>query len=172
MTGIWNLMYYWLTDKAHTHKWYSFLDASVSCLCFQKGIKFLLIPFISIETMAFVWKLFDSHGFTRCSPSLFLTPFEYLSVQFGSCLSVAFMFPAIYLVLGLICFSNFKSVIIVFWRNFAVWFLSTILAIIFSDILMFDKIFVSPQLKRIVIISNKHGIYELPNDLRLRTLGN
>ena len=41
---------------------------------------------------------------------------------------------------------------------------------------MFDKIFVSPQVKRIVIISNKHGIYklphELPNDLRLRKLGN
>ena len=41
---------------------------------------------------------------------------------------------------------------------------------------MFDKIFVSPQVKRIVIISNKHGIYELlqelPNDLRLRALGN
>ena len=39
---------------------------------------------------------------------------------------------------------------------------------------MFKKIFVSPQVKRIVIISNKHGIYvlphELPNDLRLRTL--
>ena len=39
----------------------------------------------------------------------------------------------------------------------------------------FDKIFVSPQVKRIVIISNKHGIqelpHELPNDLRLRTLG-
>ena len=38
------------------------------------------------------------------------------------------------------------------------------------------KIFVSPQMKRIVIISNKHGIsdlaHELPNDLRLRTLGN
>ena len=41
---------------------------------------------------------------------------------------------------------------------------------------MFDKIFVSPQVKQIVLISNKHGIYELtdklPNDLRLRTLGN
>ena len=37
---------------------------------------------------------------------------------------------------------------------------------------MFDKIFVSPQVKRMVIISNKHGIYELPhelpNNLRLR----
>ena len=41
---------------------------------------------------------------------------------------------------------------------------------------MFDKIFVSPQVTRIVIISNKHGIYELshelPNDLKLRALGN
>ena len=40
---------------------------------------------------------------------------------------------------------------------------------------MFDKVFVSPQMKRIMIISNKHGIYELHlellNDLRLRTLG-
>ena len=55
--------------------------------------------------------------------------------------------------------------------------------IIFSDILMFDKIFVSPQVKPIVIMSNKHviiskkhGIYELahvlPNNLRFRTLGN
>ena len=42
---------------------------------------------------------------------------------------------------------------------------------------MFDKILVPPQVKRIVIISNKPGIYELPheelpNDVRLRTLGN
>ena len=41
---------------------------------------------------------------------------------------------------------------------------------------MFDKILVSPKVKRIVIISNKHGIhqlpYEFPNDLRLNTLGN
>ena len=55
-------------------------------------------------------------------------------------------------------------------------FFLAILAIIFWYILMFDKIFVSPQVNRIVIISNKHGIYELPhelsNDLRLRTLGN
>ena len=37
---------------------------------------------------------------------------------------------------------------------------------------MFYQFFVSPQVKRSVIISNKHGIYELldklPNDLRLR----
>ena len=53
---------------------------------------------------------------------------------------------------------------------------TTILVIIFWDILMFDKIFVSPQVKRMAIISNKHCIYEfpheLPNDLRLRALGN
>ena len=43
-------------------------------------------------------------------------------------------------------------------------------------IMMFYEIFLSPQVKRIAIISNKHGIYELPhelpNDLRLRKLGN
>ena len=54
--------------------------------------------------------------------------------------------------------------------------MSTILVIIFRDILMFEKIFVSPQVKRIVIISNKHVIYQLPhnftNDLRLTTRGN
>ena len=40
---------------------------------------------------------------------------------------------------------------------------------------MFYEVFLSPQVKRIAIISNKHGIYELPNDLRLndlRKLGN
>ena len=55
-------------------------------------------------------------------------------------------------------------------------FNSTILVIIFWDLLMFYQIFLSLQVKRIVIISNKHGIYrlphELPNDLGLRVLGN
>ena len=43
---------------------------------------------------------------------------------------------------------------------------------------LFDVLrnFLSPQVKQIVIISNKHGIYwlpnELPNDLRVRILGN
>ena len=41
---------------------------------------------------------------------------------------------------------------------------------------MFYKIFLSPQVKRCTIITYKHGIYELPhelpNDLRLRVLGN
>ena len=48
--------------------------------------------------------------------------------------------------------------------------------ITFSDILIDKKIFFSPQVKRSMIISNKHGIYnlvhELPNDLRLKILGN
>ena len=43
---------------------------------------------------------------------------------------------------------------------------------------MLYEIFLSPQVKRIVIVSNKHGIYELPQrvaerlkvDLRLRKL--
>ena len=41
---------------------------------------------------------------------------------------------------------------------------------------MFCKIFLSSQVKRCVIITYKHGIYELPNelpnDLRLAILGN
>ena len=40
---------------------------------------------------------------------------------------------------------------------------------------MFYQIFVSPQVKKIVIISNRHGtnelLHKLPNDLRLRILG-
>ena len=52
----------------------------------------------------------------------------------------------------------------------------TIFVVIFSDFLMFYQIFLSLQVKQIVIISNKHGIYEfpreLPNDLRLSILGN
>ena len=35
---------------------------------------------------------------------------------------------------------------------------------------MFYQIFLSPQVNRSAIITYKHGIYELPNDLRL--LGN
>ena len=33
------------------------------------------------------------------------------------------------------------------------------------DILMFYQIFLSPQVKRSAIISNKQGVHELPNDL-------
>ena len=51
---------------------------------------------------------------------------------------------------------------------------ATILAILFWDLSMFYQIFFSPQVKRSVIISNKHGIIDLPcklpNDLRLRLL--
>ena len=47
--------------------------------------------------------------------------------------------------------------------------------IIFWDFLILYQTFFSPQVKRSVIIRNKHGIYklsqELPNDVRLRILG-
>ena len=47
--------------------------------------------------------------------------------------------------------------------------------IIFQDFLIFYQTFFSRQVKRSVVISNKHSIYELPhellNDLRLRILG-
>ena len=46
----------------------------------------------------------------------------------------------------------------------------TIMVIIFWNFFMFDQIFVSPQVKRSVIIRNKYDIYdladELSNDLR------
>ena len=52
----------------------------------------------------------------------------------------------------------------------------SIILIIFSDFLMFYQIFLSPQMKRPSKITYKHGTYELPhelpNDLRLRILGN
>ena len=49
--------------------------------------------------------------------------------------------------------------------------------IIFCDFLTFDQIFLSPQEKRSVIVSNKHGVYhkllhKLLNDLRLRKTRN
>ena len=48
--------------------------------------------------------------------------------------------------------------------------------IIFWDFLMAEQIFLSQEVKRSLIISNKYGIYELPhelpNDLRLRILEN
>ena len=37
--------------------------------------------------------------------------------------------------------------------------------IIFWDLLILYQIFFSPQVKRSVIISNEHGIYELPDEL-------
>ena len=47
---------------------------------------------------------------------------------------------------------------------------SKIMVIIFWDFLMLDQFFLSPQVRRSVIIINKHGMYELPhefpNDLR------
>ena len=41
---------------------------------------------------------------------------------------------------------------------------------------MFQQIFLTPQVKQCAVSAYKHGIYdlphELPNDLRLRILGN
>ena len=37
---------------------------------------------------------------------------------------------------------------------------------------MFYQIFHPPQVKRWAIITYKHGIYELPNDLRFKIVGN
>ena len=37
--------------------------------------------------------------------------------------------------------------------------------IIFCDFLVLYQFLFSPQVKRSVIISNKHGIYELPHEL-------
>ena len=48
----------------------------------------------------------------------------------------------------------------------------TIIFIIFWDFLTFYQIFFSPQVKRCACITCKHGIHELPNDLRLTILGN
>ena len=49
---------------------------------------------------------------------------------------------------------------------------STMMDTIFSDFLILYQIFFSPQVKRSVIISNKHGIYELPSDVTHRVLSN
>ena len=54
--------------------------------------------------------------------------------------------------------------------------ISTIKEIILWGILSFYQLFLSPEVKQSVIISNKQGVYEmlheLPNDLRLSILGN
>ena len=55
-------------------------------------------------------------------------------------------------------------------------FESTIMELILWDFLMFYQIFLSPQVKWSAIISNKQGVYELPqellNHLRIRILQN
>ena len=52
---------------------------------------------------------------------------------------------------------------------------TTTMFIIFWDVMIDEKIFFSSQVRRNVIISNKHGIYQLPhellNTLRLTILG-
>ena len=52
------------------------------------------------------------------------------------------------------------------WKTFGFGFVGTaaIMEIILWDFLMFYQIFLSPQVKRSAIISNKQGIYELPQE--------
>ena len=63
-----------------------------------------------------------------------------------------------------------------YWKSNHNQIITTIIDIIFWDFLILYQIFFSPQVKQSVIISNKHGIYELPhelpNNLRLRILWN
>ena len=58
----------------------------------------------------------------------------------------------------------------------SITYTSTIISIIFWDFLMFLPIFPSPQVKRWAITTYKHGInklpHKLPNDIKLRILGN
>ena len=55
---------------------------------------------------------------------------------------------------------------------FSTYSVSTIMEIILWDFLMLYQIFLSPQVKRSAIISNKQHVYELfhelPNDLNLK----
>ena len=52
----------------------------------------------------------------------------------------------------------------------------TVIFVLFWDSLMFHQVFLSPQVKKCAIITYRHAIYELPhelpNNLRLRILGN
>ena len=54
--------------------------------------------------------------------------------------------------------------------------MQTILFIIIWDFLTVEQTFLTPQMKRSMIISNRHCIYKLPNnlkkDIRMRILGN
>ena len=89
------------------------------------------------------------------------------------------------------CFRCFKSNILIWiscliafisWGScafgaWAIWvFMPVIIFIIFWDFLMFYQVFFPSQMKRCAIITYKHGIYELshelPNELKLRILGN
>ena len=51
------------------------------------------------------------------------------------------------------------------FRELLIFCASTIMVIISEDYSMFYQIFLSPQVKRNVIISNKYDMYELPHEL-------
>ena len=46
------------------------------------------------------------------------------------------------------------------------------MVIIFVGLFIFDQIFLPSQVKQSLVISNKHGIYELPRETRSTILGN
>ena len=74
----------------------------------------------------------------------------------------------------------FKPSYMKLWKEFRLSFLLTLSSttsfIMFWNFSMFYQTFLSPQLKRCVIITYKHGMYELPHqlltDVKLRILGN
>ena len=74
----------------------------------------------------------------------------------------------------------FKPSYMKLWKEFILSLLLTLRSttsfIIFRNFSMFYQTFLSPQVKSCAIITYKHGMYELPhqlpNDLRLRILGN
>ena len=53
---------------------------------------------------------------------------------------------------------------------------AAIIFVVFWEFLTFYQIFLSPKVKRCAIITHRHGMYDLPhklpNDLRLKILGN
>ena len=73
---------------------------------------------------------------------------------------------------------KFKFIVNIYWQYVYTYFLykqPAIGFIIFLNFPMFYQIFISPLVKRWVIITYKHGLYKLPhkltNDLRPRILG-
>ena len=62
--------------------------------------------------------------------------------------------------------NNAKEVI----EEISEYLFSTIIFIIFQECFLFCQIFLEALVKRSEIISNKHRIYALPNDLNLKIL--
>ena len=68
-----------------------------------------------------------------------------------------------------------KTILELIFQSFSVVYIKEkekIMVVLFWDFLMFDQILLSVQEKWNVIISNKHGIYDLPDDSGLKLLAN